>query len=393
MYGHAVVMGSGAGSSGLGVRIVKALVYHGPGQIAWEEKPQPAIQDAGDVIVQISKTTICGTDLAILKGGVPTAAPGRTLGHEATGYIAEVGPAVTDLKVGDHVIIPCTTSCGHCAACRKGIFSSCVRGGWQIGNTIDGVQAEYARIPLADSSLHRIPPDVDEEAALMLADILPTGLEVGVQKGEVGLGDTVAIIGAGPVGLATIMAAGFYSPAEIIAIDLDDNRLAMAQQLGATAVVNNRDGQAYDRIMEMTGGNGVDVAIEVIGNPATCELAQQIIGPGGRMSNIGIYSKSVELHKHVLWTRNITIRMGVVNTSSIPVLLKMVKAGKLDPTRLISHHFDLDRIVEAYDMFKNAAQEQAIKIVLSNNAAAASASGSADERAIRRIVAEVLARM
>ena len=198
---------------------------------------------------------------------------------------------------------------------------------------------------------------------------------------------------SGPVGLATIMAAGFYSPAEIIAIDLDDNRLAMAQQLGATAVVNNRDGQAYDRIMEMTGGNGVDVAIEVIGNPATCELAQQIIGPGGRMSNIGIYSKSVELHKHVLWTRNITIRMGVVNTSSIPVLLKMVKAGKLDPTRLISHHFDLDRIVEAYDMFKNAAQEQAIKIVLSNNAAAASASGSADERAIRRIVAEVLARM
>lgn len=372
---------------------MKALVYHGPGQIAWEDKPLPVIHDPGDAIVRISKATICGTDLAILKGGVPTATPGRTIGHEATGYIAEVGPAVTDLKVGDHVIVPCTTSCGRCPACRRGIFSSCVRGGWQIGNTIDGVQAEYARVPLADSSLHRIPAGVDEEAALMLADIIPTGLEVGVQKGEVGLGDTVAVIGAGPVGLATIMAAQFYAPAEIIAIDLDEHRLAMARELGATAAIDNRDGRAYQRVMELTGGNGVDVAIEVIGSPATCELAQQIIGPGGRMANIGIYSKSVELHKHVLWTRNVTIRMGVVNTSTIPVLLKMVKAGKLDPTRLISHRYRLDEVVAAYEVFRNAAREQAIKIVLSSGAASGPTSISTDELALRQIVAQVLARM
>jgi alcohol dehydrogenase len=372
---------------------VKALVYHGPGRIAWEEKPAPAIQDPGDVIVQVSKTTICGTDLAILKGGIPSVTPGRTIGHEATGYITEVGPAVTEFTVGDHVIIPCTTSCGRCAACRKGIFSSCARGGWRIGNTLDGVQAEYARIPLADSSLHHIPEGINEEAALMLADIIPTGLEVGVQKGEVGLGDTVAVIGVGPVGLAAVIAAQYYAPAAIIAIDLDDNRLEMAQKLGATAIVNNRDGRAFERVMELTSGNGVDVAIEAIGNPATCELAQDIIGPGGRMANIGIYSKSVELHKELLWNRNITLRMGVVNTNTIPVLLKMIGAGKLDPTRLISHHYRLDEIVEAYDVFKNAIQEHAIKIVLTNADVPRSLTGLTDTQLIWTIVAKVLERV
>ena len=202
---------------------MKALVYHGPNAISWEEKPLPSIQNPSDVIVRISKTTLCGTDLTILKGGVSTVTPGSILGHEATGHISEVGAAVTDFRVGDHVLIPCTTSCGRCPACRRGLLSSCRQGGWLIGNTIDGVQAEYARIPLADSSLHHLPVWADEEAALMLADILPTGLEVGVQNGEVGLGDTVAIIGAGPVGLATVLAAQFYAPADIIVVDIDDN--------------------------------------------------------------------------------------------------------------------------------------------------------------------------
>jgi alcohol dehydrogenase len=367
---------------------MKALVYHGPGQIAWEERPLPTIQDPGDVIVRISKTTICGTDLAIIKGGVPTVTPGRVLGHEATGYITAVGPAVCDLRVGDHVIVPCTSSCGRCPACRKGLYSSCVRGGWQLGNTIDGVQAEYTRVPLADSSLHRIPRGMDEEAALMLADIIPTGLEVGVQKGEVSLGDTVAVIGAGPVGLATIMAAQFFAPARLIAVDIDANRLELARKLGATHLVNNKAGDACEQILALTSGEGVDVAIEVIGSPATCELAQAIIGPGGRMANIGIYSKSVELHKHVLWTRNVTIRMGVVNTSSIPVLLKMIQANKLDPCQLISHHYRLDEIVQAYEVFKHAAQEQAIKIVLTS---AQAATATVDEERVRQIVAQVLA--
>lgn len=369
---------------------MKALVYHGPGHIAWEEKPMPTLQDPGDVLVRITKTTICGTDLAILKGGVATVSPGRIIGHEATGVITALGSAVSDLKVGDHVIVPCTSSCGRCDSCRKGLFSSCERGGWQIGNTIDGLQAEYARIPLADSSLHRIPAGMDEEAALMLADILPTGLEVGVMKAEVGLGDTIAVLGAGPVGLATIMAAQFFSPAETIVVDLDDHRLEKARELGATTTINNRDGRAYERIMELTDGRGVDVAIEVIGNPATCQLAQDIIGPGGRMANIGIYSKSVELHKEILWTRNITIRMGVVNTNTIPVLLRMIKASKLDPTKLITHRFRLDEIVHAYDIFKNAAQEQAIKIVLTNEASPAPVAADA---VIRQIVAQVLSRL
>lgn len=372
---------------------MKALVYHGPGEIAWEERPAPALQDPGDVIVRISKTTICGTDLAILKGGVPTVAPGRIIGHEATGHITAVGPAVSDLRVGDHVIVPCTSSCGRCPQCRRGLYSGCVRGGWMLGNTIDGVQAELARVPLADSSLHRIPRGMDEEAALMLADILPTGLEVGVQKGEVGLGDTVAVIGAGPVGLATIMAAQFFAPARVIAVDIDENRLALARKLGATHTVNNRAGDARQQIMALTGGDGVDVAIEVIGSPATCELAQAIIGPGGRMANIGIYSKSVELHKHELWTRNVTIRMGVVNTSSIPALLKLINASKLDPAQLISHRFRLDEILHAYDVFRHAAEEQAIKIVLSAAQEPPAAAVSVDEERLREIVAQVLASM
>jgi len=371
---------------------MKALVYHGPGQIAWEEKPMPTLQDPGDVIVRINKTTICGTDLAILKGGVATVTPGRIIGHEATGVIAAIGTAVSDFKVGDHVIIPCTSSCGRCDSCRKGLFSSCERGGWQIGNTIDGLQAEYARIPLADSSLHRIPAGMNEEAALMLADIIPTGLEVGVMKAEVGLGDTIAVLGAGPVGLATIMAAQFFSPAETIVVDLDDHRLEKARELGATTTINNRDGQAYAKIMALTHGRGVDVAIEVIGNPATCQLAQDIIGPGGRMANIGIYSKSVELHKEILWTRNITIRMGVVNTNTIPVLLRMIQACKLDPTKLITHHFRLDQIVQAYEVFKNAAREQAIKIVLTNDSTDPPDAAGEDQM-IRRIVSQVLARL
>ncbi len=369
---------------------MKALVYHGPGKIAWEERPMPAIQEPGDVIVRVSRTTICGTDLAILRGGVPTVEPGRILGHEATGEIVAVGPAVTDLRVGDRVIIPCTTSCGRCPACRKGLFSSCVRGGWRLGNTIDGVQAEFARVPLADSSLHRIPPGVDEEAALMLADIIPTGLEVGVLKGEVGLGDTVAVIGVGPVGLAAVMAAQFFAPARVLAVDLDAHRLELARALGATHAIDNRAGDAYDQIMAITGGAGVDVAIEAIGSPATCELAQAIIGPGGRIANIGIYSKSVEQHNDLLWTRNITIRMGVVNTSSIPALLRMIEAGKLDPHRLISHRFSLDAIVQAYDIFRRAADERAIKIVLTNDGAAPA---TIDEARVRQIVAQVLARM
>jgi alcohol dehydrogenase len=370
---------------------MKALVYKGPGEIAWEDRPMPTLREPTDVIVKISKTTLCGTDLAILKGGVPTCTPGRIIGHEATATIVETGAAVFDFKVGDRVIVPCTTSCGRCVACRKGIFSSCERGGWLIGNTVDGLQAEYACVPLADSSLHRIPEGMDEEAALMLADIVPTGLEVGVQKAEVALGDTVAVIGAGPIGLSTILAAQFYSPARIISIDLDANRLATARKLGATITIDNSDGKARDRVMELTQGQGVDVVIEAIGNPATFELAQQIIGPGGRMANIGIFSKSAPIHNHILWTKNITLRMGVVNTNTVPALIKMMEAGRLDPTGLISHRMPLSEILKAYDIFRNAGREHAIKIVLSADDAPAAPAGDDEQRLMQVVVGRVLA--
>jgi alcohol dehydrogenase len=350
------------------------------------------LQDPTDVVVRISKTTLCGTDLTILKGGVPTVTPGRILGHEATGYVTETGAAVTQFKVGDHVLIPCTTSCGRCPSCRRGILSSCERGGWILGNMIDGLQAEYARIPLADSSLHHLPAWVDEEAALMLADILPTGLEVGVQKSEVALGDTIAIIGVGPVGLATVLMAQFYAPADIIVVDLDDYRLGTARKLGATVAINNGDGKAVDKIMELTDGQGVDVVIDVVGHPSTCALAQAIVGSGGRIANIGVHSTSVELHNELLWTRNITIRMGVVNTNTIPVLLKMVKAGKLNPTSLVTHRLPLDQIIAAYEIFKHASEERAIKIILSNEETAVRQTLD-DAALIRQIVAQVLARL
>ena len=371
---------------------MKALVYHGPGKIAWEDRPRPVLTEASDVIVEVSKTTLCGTDLAILRGGVPTAKPGRILGHEATARIVETGPAVSDLRVGDHVIVPCTTSCGRCDNCRKGLFSSCERGGWRIGNTRDGVQAQFACIPFADSSLHKIPAGMDEEAALMLADILPTGLEVGVQKAEVGLGDVVVIIGVGPVGLATVVAAQFFGPSEIIAIDRDAFRLEAARRLGATIAIDNSDNRARERVMELTKGRGADVVIEAIGSAATFELAQDIVGPGGRMANVGIFSKSVEIRNHILWTRNISLKMGVVNTNSIPTLLRMVQAGRLDPRGLISHRFPLDDILHAYDLFRNAAKEKAIKIVLDAGKSPPS-SVSEEERTLQFVVSQVLAKL
>lgn len=374
---------------------MKALVYHGSGTIAWEERPLPKIEHDSDVIIRISKTTICGTDLAILKGGVATVSPGRIIGHEATGFVTEAGPAVQNFRVGDHVIIPVTSSCGRCDTCRHGLYSSCTGGGgWVLGNTLDGVQAEFARIPFADWSLHHIPPDVDEEAALMLADILPTGLEIGAQNARIALGDTVAVLGAGPVGLAVVIAAQLYSPSSLIVIDLDDNRLQLAKKLGATHIINNRDGSTYETVMRLTEKRGVDAAIEVIGNPATFDLAQQIVAVNGRIADVGIFSKDVPLHNERLWTRNLSLRMGVVTTNTIPALLKMTRARKLDPTPLISHRLPLTEIMHAYDLFRNAGKYHTVKIVLSNEAKPAQPAelaASTDAQLIRAIVERVMA--
>ena len=345
---------------------MKALVYHGPGKKSWEEKPKPSIAEATDAIVKILKTTICGTDLHIMKGDVPTVTEGRIIGHEGIGIIEEVGGSVTNFKVGDRVLISCITSCGKCEYCKKSMYSHCEKGGWILGNLIDGTQAEFVRIPYADNSLYAIPANADEEALVMLSDILPTGFECGVLNGKVKPGDSVAIVGAGPIGLAVLLTAQFYTPAVIIMIDQDDNRLKTALTLGATHTINSATENATERVMKITGGKGVDTAIEAVGIPATFELCEAIIGAGGHIANIGVHGKSVTLHLETLWSRNITITTRLVDTVTTPMLFKNVLAHKLDPRKLITHRFKLEEIVKAYDTFGNAAKEKALKVILSS---------------------------
>jgi alcohol dehydrogenase len=343
---------------------MKALVYNGPGKKAVEERPIPKIALSTDAIVKMSRTTICGTDLHILKGDVPTCAPGRILGHEGVGVITEVGQSVTGFRVGDHVLISCISSCGKCEYCRRGMYSHCTTGGWILGNAIDGTQAEYVRIPHADTSLYKIPAEANEEALVMLSDILPTGFECGVLNGKVQPGSIVAIVGSGPIGLAALLTARFYSPAEIIMIDLDDNRLAMARRFGATATINSRDGAAAAAAMKLTGGRGADTVIEAVGIPATFELCGEIVAPGGTIANVGVHGTKVSLHLEKLWDRNITITTRLVDTVSTPMLLKTTQAGKIDPALLITHRFKLDAVLEAYDTFSRAADTKALKVII-----------------------------
>jgi len=343
---------------------MKALIYRGPGFKALEERPKPVLQAGDDAIVKITKTTICGTDLHILKGDVPTCAPGRILGHEGVGIVDSVGPGCTSFKAGDHVLISCISSCGKCDYCRRGMYSHCRSGGWILGHTIDGTQAEYVRIPHADTSLYHLPADADEEALAMLSDILPTGFECGVLNGKIEPGATVAIVGAGPIGLATLLTAQFYSPSRIIMIDLDDNRLEVARRFGATDTINNGKEDAAARVMALTG-IGVDTAVEAVGIPATFELCQSLVAPGGTIANVGVHGQKADLHLDRLWSHNITITTRLVDTVSTPTLLKAVTSKKVDAGSLITHRFTLDRILDAYQTFERAAETHALKVIIS----------------------------
>jgi len=345
---------------------MKALVYRGPGLKKLEEVPKPVIKEATDAVVRLTKTTICGTDLHILKGDLPTVGAGRVLGHEGIGVVDQAGPGVSQFKKGDRVIISCITSCGRCENCRRGMPSHCEHGGWILGNTVDGTQAEFVRIPFADSSLYPIPEGADEDAMVMLSDILPTGFECGVLKGCVEPGDTVAIVGAGPVGLSALLTSLFFAPAKIIVVDLDDNRLEVARQFGATDVVSSADGNAAEKIMAMTSGNGVDVAIEAVGAAATFGLCEEIVGAGGHIANIGVHGASASLHLETLWAKNVTITTRLVDAVTTPLLLRTVMAGRLKPAQLITHHFAFDDIVKAYDTFGNAGRDRALKVILTN---------------------------
>ena len=362
---EALLERAGAGPHA-GAATMQALVYHGPGRRSWEEKPKPRINEATDAVVRITTTTICGTDLHIMKGDVPSVTDGRILGHEGVGIVEEVGTAVTGIRKGDTVLVSCITSCGRCAPCKRGMYSHCKDGGWILGNTIDGTQAEYVRIPHADTSLYRLPADADAEAMVMLSDILPTGFECGVLNGQVKPGDTVAIVGAGPIGLAALMTAQLFSPAEIVMVDLDAKRLEVARTLGATRLVNSADGKAVESVMALTGGVGVDVAIEAVGIPATFDICQSIVAAGGRIANIGVHGKPVELRMEKLWSHNITLTTRLVDTAATPTLMKMVETGRLHPKKLVTHQFQLEDVMKAYDTFGNAAREGALKVILRN---------------------------
>jgi alcohol dehydrogenase len=348
------------------ITTMKALVFHGPNNLALEDRPKPTIMQATDAIVRITTTTICGTDLHILKGDVPAINDGRILGHEGVGIVEEVGTNVFSFHRGDKVLISLITSCGSCSFCKKGMYSHCRTGGWLLGNSIDGTQAEFVRIPFADNGLYLLTSDVDDEAVVMLSCILPTGLECGTLKGDVKPGDIVAIIGAGPVGLAALLTSQLYSPAEIIMIDIDDNRLEIARLFGANQVVNSSNGKAAEKVLELTKAAGVDVAIEAVGISATFDICQSIIAPGGHIANVGVHGKSVELHLERLWSSNITLTTRLVDASTTPMLLMMVQSGRLDSKKLVSHRFQLTEIMKAYETFSNAAKERALKVVISN---------------------------
>ena len=349
---------------------MKALVFNGPGDKSWTDVPDPQIVRPTDAIVRVDTTTICGTDLHILKGDVPAVQPGRILGHEGVGTVVAVGESVESIRVGQRVLISCIKSCGHCANCKTGLYSHCLGTegqsgiGWIFGHLIDGTQAELVRVPYADNSLYLLPDTVTDEQAVMLSDILPTGFEIGVQYGQVAPGDVVAVIGAGPVGLAAITTAGLHGAGAIVAIDVDRNRLDQARSFGATQTVLSGRPEWRDEVLAVTDGAGVDVAIEAVGLPETFTMATEIVRPGGHLANVGVHGKPVPLHVENLWIQNISISMGLVNTNTTPMLLKLVAQHKIPAERLATHRFDFDHVEDAYDTFARAAETRALKVLI-----------------------------
>ena len=349
---------------------MKALVYKGPGLKSWEDVPDPVILAPTDVIVKMVATTICGTDLHILKGDVPEVSVGRILGHEGIGVITQVGGSVSQLAVGDRVILACVSSCGQCSNCRKGLYSHCLNPegmagiGWIFGYMIDGTQAEYVRVPFAENSVYKVPEGMTDAEGILLSDILPTGFEIGVQYGKVTPGDVVAVIGAGPVGLSAVMTARLYGPSKVIAIDLDNSRLTRAKDFGATDTVNSGDADWKEQVLALTDGLGVDVAIEAVGVPDTFTMATVIVRPGGHVANVGVHGKSVDLALNELWIKNIDISMGLVNTNTLGMLLKLVAEHKLPADKFVTHEFGFDQVIEAYEVFGHAADHNALKVLI-----------------------------
>ncbi|MFB7337864.1 zinc-dependent alcohol dehydrogenase family protein [Streptomyces adustus] len=343
---------------------MKGFVFHGPGRSAWSDVPDPEIKEPTDAVVRVDTTTICGTDLHILKGDLPEVQPGTVLGHEAVGEIVEVGDDVRTVRPGDRVLVSCISACGRCRYCRESAYGQCRGGGgWILGRLIDGTQAEYVRVPFADLSVYALPGAVGSKDAVLLADIFPTAYEVGVRKGHVRPSDTVAVVGAGPIGLAAIATARLFGPERIIAVDLAASRLEAARRLGADAVAEA--GEVPEQLVaDLTDGLGADVVIEAVGEPESFELCTRMVRPGGRVANIGVHGEPAVLHLEELWSKNVTITTGLVDTHSTPTLLSMTAAGRLPTAQLVTHTFLPDQMEEAYDVFARAAETGALKVVL-----------------------------
>jgi len=344
---------------------MKALIYKGRGTVALEDRPQPTVESSTDAVVKVVYTTICGTDTHILKGDVPTCEPGRILGHEGVGIVEETGSGIKSFKKGDQVLISCISSCAACTYCRRGMNSHCLNGGWRLGHTIDGTQAEYVRIINADSSLHHVPKGCDEKALVMLSDILPTGLECGVLNGKVSPGGSVAIVGGGPVGLAALMTAQLYSPSLVVMIDKDQNRLRVAQKLGAHHIIDPSQENAEEKVKQLTDGIGCDTVIEAVGVPVTFQLCQDLVAPGGTIANVGVHGTKCDLHLEKLWSHNISITTRLVDTVTTPMLLRLFAGGKIAAGDLITHQFSFKEMEKAYSTFSAAAEHSALKMLVS----------------------------
>ena len=343
-----------------------AMRYHGPGRHSWDEVPDATLQEDGDVVVRVDAVTICGTDLHILKGDVPTVEPGRTLGHEAVGTVVEAGSGVRTVAAGDRVLVSCISACGTCGYCRQQRYGQCTGGGgWILGHRVDGVQAELVRVPFADRSVYKLPDGVSDERALMLADIIPTSYEVGVLNGALQPGQSVVVVGAGPIGLAAVLTARLFSPALVIVADIADQRLQAAKSLGADVTVNTSTTSLPDAVRELTDGLGADLAIEAVGIPETFEVCADLVRPGGRVANVGVHGKPATLHLERFWISDLTITTGLVDTYSTPTLLRLVQTGQVDTSPFVTHHFSMrDEFMLAYDVFGRAAETGALKVML-----------------------------
>lgn len=347
---------------------MKAVIYAQKGKVALEEKPKPTIVNPTDAVVRMVQTTICGTDLHILGGDVPETPEGTILGHEAIGIVDEVGSAVNNFKPGDKVIVSCVTACNTCYYCKKGIPAHCENGGWILGHLINGTQSEYIHIPQADGSLYHAPETVSDDALVMLSDILPTSYEIGVQASHINPGDTVCIVGAGPIGLAALLTAQFYSPSRIIMVDLAQSRLEQSKRFGATDVICSGDAETVKaKVDELTGGRGVDVAMECVGYPATFDICQKIVSIGGHLANVGVHGKPVSFDLQDLWIKNITLSTGLVNANTTELLLNVLQSGKIDASQLVTHRFKLSDVETAYEVFKNAGKNNALKVIIEND--------------------------